>query len=138
MSFDVYLQVFEGGADSGFPTALLRRVFGECLVELEEDYWQLRYSDTQSSDLFLQPSAREPALVHSLSVHRPCADARLWQALYKLLESPGTLFHFPGCTTPMTRDAGILTAVPPSLIEALGTPLQIDSPEQLLQAVEDL
>src|SRR5689334_7237330 len=97
MSFDVYLQCFDGGRKSGFPLARLRAVFRDNLVELEEDFWQLQFSDSDSSDLFLQPVATDTTLIHTLSVHRPSADPRLWKALFALLEAPGTMFHFPGC-----------------------------------------
>lgn len=138
MSFDLYVQVFVDGSEGGFPPQLLREAVGEPLVELEDDFWQVRYSDAESSDFFLQPCAHDASLIHTLSIHRPCNDPRLWRALYALLEFPGTLFHFPGCTAPLTRDANIAAAAPRALLAALGAPLRIDSPAQLRQAIENL
>src|SRR6188768_3179062 len=107
MSFDVYIQFFEHGHESGLSLTRLREMLRGPLMELEEDFWQLQFSESESSDLFLQPCALEPTLIHTLAVHRPCANMRLWQALYGLLETRGSVFHFPGCAAPLTRDENI-------------------------------
>lgn len=135
MSFDVYVQFFDGGKESGLSLQRLRAAFGTPLVELEDDYWQVRYDDAESSDLFLQPVAHDPHLIHTVCVHRPCRNPLLWQAIYTLLEEPAALFHFPGCAAPLTRN---VAAVPTEILAALGTPLQVNDAAQLRQAVDSL
>jgi len=138
MSFDVYIQVFDAGRQGGFSLQRLRAIFGAQLAELEDDYWQVRYADGESSDLFLQPAAQHPSLIHTLCVHRPCSSPLLWHALYSLLDTPGALFHFPGGSIPLTRDVDIANAMPGDLLATWGTPLRIDSAEQLRQSVDAL
>jgi len=135
MSFEVYLQAFERGAQSGFPPDLIRNAFREHLVELEPDFWQATFGSTESCDLFLQPVSDDPSLVHSISIHRPCKDLRLWEAVYSLLAVPGSLLYFPGGDAPLTRDAYAATAAPADMLESIGQPVLAASPSDLLRAV---
>ena len=122
MSFQVFLQAFDAGQPAGWPPAEIRRAFGDSLVELEEDFWQVAYGG-ESTDLFPQPVPGDPSRVHTLSVHRPCADPRLWEALYELLGRPGSLLHFPGCAAPLARDVhAAVAAMPPSWLDSPGRP----------------
>jgi hypothetical protein len=135
MSFEVYVQAFERGEESGFPPELIRRAFGEYVHELETDFWQARFGTTESCDLFLQPATENPSLFHSISIHRPCTDLRLWEAVYQLLGVPGSLLYFPGGEAPLTRDAHVAAALPPDMLESIGSPLLVTSPNELLRAV---
>ena len=142
MSFEVYVQAFERGEESGFPLALIRHVFREHLVELEPDFWQARFSSNESCDLFLQPmsgqsTAGHPSLIHSISIHRPCSDVRLWEAVYALLGVPGSLLYFPGGNAPLTRDPHAAIAAPAELLESIGLPVLVNSASDLLRAVEN-
>ena len=135
MSFELYLQVFKNGDEYGFTPQRVRSAFGECLAELEPDFWQVRYSDTESSDLFLSSASDAPSVIHNVSVHRPCNDGRLWEALYNLLEAPGSLFYLPGCSAPLTRDPSVAEALPPGMIDDLGQPQLAKSAADLSRAV---
>lgn len=136
MSFEVYLQVFADGAPAGLALDAIRAAFAGHLVELEPDFWRADYADGQSCDLFLQPPAKGDARVHCLSVHRPCPDPRLWHALYALLQTPGSLLHFPGGVAPLARDpAAAVAGMSASTLESLGTPVPVDSAEALQAAV---
>lgn len=137
MSFDLFVQCFAGGQPSGFPTEAVRAAFGRALSEPEDDFWQLHYGPTESSDLFFTPHPSAPSLIHSLSVHRPCAAAGLFEGLWQLLELPGTCLYFPGDSAPMTRDPAMLRNMPARMIEALGTPVQLESPAALARAVRE-
>jgi len=53
MSFDVYLQAFHRGEFAGIARQRVREVFGARLTETEPDFWQLRYDDSNSCDLYL-------------------------------------------------------------------------------------
>jgi hypothetical protein len=138
MSFDVYLQAFHDGEPAGIAIEKIRSAFSPYAVEIDEDYWRIEFGGEVSSDLFLQPLAGDAKLIHILSVHRPCGDARLWNALWLLLAQPGTVFHFPGCAYPMTRDPGAGTALPPSLRDALGVPQCIGGAAAMSDALQSV
>ena len=136
MSFELFLQRFSNGEESGFTGSEIRAAFGDALSELEEDFWQVGYGDSQSSDLFLTPLDGDPSKFHSISVHRPCGDARLYQSLWTLLGQSGSCLYFPGDSPPLSRDPGIARHLPPDMLEDLGDPVQLKDSTQILTAVE--
>lgn len=136
MSFEVYLQAFHNRQESGFAPERVRELLGEHLTEVEPDFWQIRFSSSESSDLFLSPANTEALQIHSISVHRPCNDSRLWEALFALLEVPGSIFYFPGCLAPLTRDPAAADSLPTELLEDLGQPQVAENPLHLLRAVQ--
>ena len=138
MSFDVYLQAFRAGEPAGIPLPRIRLAFAPYVVEIDEDYWRIEYSQELSCDLFLQALADDANLIHSLSVHRPCEDARLWHALWQLMAQTGTVFHFPGCEAPMTRDPAAASALPASLRDALGAPRCIGGAAAMPEALRNV
>lgn len=136
MSFEVYLQAFANGEAAGFPLDSVRNAFGPHLAEVEPDFWQVRFEDGESCDLFLSQLGDNPQLIHNISVHRPCNDRRLWDGLYTLLAQPGSVFYFPGSDTPLARDTNVVMAMPEDMVEALGIPVPASSGEDLRVAVE--
>lgn len=103
MSFQVFLQVFDNTEPAGIFLKQIRAAFPGLLLELEEDYWQLRFAHEESSDLFLQflPGSQEQ--VHVISIDRLSGDMRLWNGVFELLENEGAIFHFPGMAAPLGR-----------------------------------
>ena len=136
MSFELFLQRFSGGEPAGFAPADVREAFGDALSELEEDFWQVDYGDGQSSDLFVSQLDDNPKLFHNISVHRPCAHPRLYQALWALLDHSGSCLYFPGDCAPLSRDPGIASHLPPDMLEDLGQPIQLRSAGEILAAIE--
>lgn len=137
MSFELFLQRFDNGQPSGIPLAAIRVAFAGALTEPEEDFWQASYGPTQTSDLFLAPLADDPSQIHTISIYRPCADARLHDAIWQLLALPGSCLHFPGGAAPFTRDGRLGAALPPGMIEALGPPLVIGSAAEIQRLLGD-
>ena len=136
MSFDLYLQVFDSGKPAGIAPEIIRATFGQYLVEVEEDFWQVQYEVDESSDLFLQTLLSDASLIHSISIHRPCRDVRLWEAVWRLLKVQGTIFYFPGCSAPFARDPMASSAMPPDMRSSLGEPIIVSSELEISQAVE--
>ena len=138
MSFDLYLQVFENGKAAGAPPEIIRSTFGQYLIEVEEDFWQVQYDVDESSDLFLQPSPNDPSLIHSISIHRPCRDIRLWEAVWRLLKLPGTIFYFPGCNAPLTRDPIASVAMPSDMRASLGDPIVVHNALEIFESFDSI
>ena len=138
MSFDLYLQAFESGKPAGIAPEIIRATFGQYLVEVEEDFWQVQYEVDQSSDLFLQTLPNDASLIHSISIHRPCRDIRLWEAVWRLLKVPGAIFYFPGCSAPFARDTMTSSAVPSALRKSLGEPVLVHSAQEIYESFESI
>ena len=138
MSFDLYLQVFENGKPAGVAAEIIRATFGQYLIEVEEDFWQVQYDVDESSDLFLQTVPGDAGLIHSISIHRPCRDIRLWEAVWRLLKMPGTIFYFPGCNTPLTRDPASVVAMPADMRQSIGDPAVVHSALEIFDSFESM
>ena len=138
MSFDLYLQAFENGNAAGIAAEIIRDAFGSHVIEVDEDFWQVQYGSDESSDIFLQSLPGEPSLIHTISIHRPCRDMRLWQSIWLLLELPGTIFYFPGCDSPLSRDLQIAIAVPDDMLVSMGEPVIVCSAQEIFEAVEGI
>lgn len=138
MSFDLYLQTFRDGSASGIALDIVRDAFGKYVVEVDEDFWQVQYGPEDSSDIFLQPLGDEALLIHTISIHRPCRDMRLWDSLYHLLGLPGTIVYYPGCKSPMVRDSQAGRDMSAQLRESLGEPVIVNNAMDIFQSIEGI
>lgn len=136
MSFDLYLQVFQDGKANGIGLDVLRDAFGKYVIEMDEDYWQVQYGLEESSDIFLQPLPGNPSFIHTISIHRPCRDLRLWGSLWQLLGIAGTLLYYPSCAAPVARDPMAARSMPEVMRESLGDPLVVSSAMELFQSID--
>jgi len=137
MSFDIYVQSFRDGKAAGVGLEILHDAFGKYVIEVDEDYWQVQYGADESSDIFLQALVNDPSSIHTISIHRPCRDSRLWQSLWQLLELPGTVLYYPACEAPMTRDVLAGLAMPPDMRESLGEPCLVSGAAEIFQRIEN-
>ncbi len=136
MSFDLYLQVFQDGKASGIGLDILRDAFGKYVVEMDDDYWQVQYGMEESSDIFLQPLPEDSLSIHTISIHRPCRDVRLWESLWCLLDNAGTVLYYPSCDAPLSRDPMAGMSMPAEMRESLGDPLIVSSAVALFQSMD--
>lgn len=136
MSFDLYFQRFQNGKAAGISPDVIRDAFGKYVVELDEDFWQVQYGLDESSDIFLQTLPDDPALIHTISIHRPCIDIRLWESLWLLLELSGTIFYYPGCNAPLARDSQAAISMPNDMRQSLGDPVIATSALEIFQSID--
>ena len=136
MSFDLYLQVFQDGKASGIGLDILRDAFGQYVVEMDDDYWQVQYGMEESSDIFLQPLPADSLSIHTISIHRPCRDVRLWESLWRLLDISGSVLYYPSCDAPVARDPMAGMSMPAEMRESLGDPLIVSSAVALFQSMD--
>jgi hypothetical protein len=80
------------------------------------DRWLVRYDYTNSCDIFLSGLKNEAHTIHALSVHRPCTDARLWDALAALLRCGPAVLYFPGGRVPFVGNARTIEELPSDMI----------------------
>ena len=135
MSFGIFLQSFHRGASAGIPRQQVRDVFGAPLVETEPDYWQLRYDDANSCDLYLTAHS-DPSMVRGFSVHRPCADPRLWDGLAGILALGDIVLYFPGGKAPLVGRSTVTQHLPPDMIELLGCPVVVTSGREIRHEID--
>ena len=134
MSFDLYVQSFRNGASWGVSRQRIREVFGSHLTEVQPNYWTLRYDGATFCNLDLTAHDDE-TMVEGFSVHRPCGDERLWEALASVLGMGNIVLYFPGGRAPLVASSGVTEHLPPDLIEALGQPLVVTSGSEIQREI---
>jgi hypothetical protein len=132
MSFDVYVQFFRAGGDAGIEADAIRTAFDGAVEVVDEDYWKLHFG-AETTDLFLGPLAGDSGRVHSVSIHRPVRDPRLWDGVWQLLATHGAVVHWPGDDPAYARGAASLQEIPMRLREARGEPEVLASAEALME-----
>jgi hypothetical protein len=136
VSFEVFLQCFERGAPSGVPRAAVRPLFPVVETESEPDHWAVRYDDVNSCHVSVTPLASDPALLQSLCVFRPCADPRLWDALFSVLRLGPAVLYFPGDDPPLVASEAAGEQLPSDMVEALGQPRVVRSGQEIVEVVQ--
>src|SRR5258708_10790988 len=122
MSFDVYMQVFDKGESAGIPHDSIRDGFGAAFVtESEPDRWKVLYDAQNSCDICLSSDA-STGMVQGLSINRPRAALRLWDALASILALGNVVLYFPDCRAPLVANLNARQHLPLDMIEALGEP----------------
>jgi len=96
----------------------------------------VQYGMEESSDIFLQPLPGNSSSIHTISIHRPCRDLRLWESLWRLLGIAGTVLYYPSCAAPVARDPVAGMSMPDEMRESLGDPLIVSSAMELFQSME--
>ena len=135
MSFDVYLQSYHYGELAGIPRQRVRDTFGSHLTETGSNYWQLRYDDANWCDLDLTVHDTDATMVLGFTVHRPCSDQRLWDALASILASGDVVLYFPGGRAPLVARSTVTHHLPASMVEALGQPVVVTSGREIQQEI---
>ena len=136
MSFDVYLQSFDRGEFAGIPRQRLRVAFGAHLSETETDFWQVRYDDMNSCNLYLTAHDTDARMLHGFTLNRPCADQRLWDALPSILALGNIVLYFPGGRQPMVAHSKVTQHLPPDMIESLGQPIVVTSGREIMHEIQ--
>jgi hypothetical protein len=135
MSFDVYLQSFHNGEPAGIPSQRIRDAFGAHLTEIGPNFWQLRYDDANWCDLDLTAHETDATMISDFTVHRPCSDQRLWDALASILASGDIVLYFPGCRAPLVAQSAVIDHLPASMVEALGQPVIVTSGREIQEEI---
>jgi hypothetical protein len=134
MSFEVFVQCFEGGEPAGMNRKALRALFPVVANASERNRWTVRYDHKNESEIYLAPLKSKAAQVHGLTVSRPCADIRLWEALLAILKGQAAVLYFPG-GGPLVADREACRQMPPDMVEALGRPKVVKTAKEILAAV---
>ena len=139
MSFEVVVQSFRHGGPAGIPRRALRKVFGKHLSEPEPDFWKLRYDELNYCDLYLSfwSFHGDPGMVTGFTVHRPCPDPRLWDALMAILALGDVVLYYPGYGLPLVVRDSVAAHMPEDMVKSLGRPLVVTSGREILQRIQN-
>jgi hypothetical protein len=106
------------------------------VTETEPDFWKIRYDRRNSCDLFLTAHEPDASMVRGFTVHRPCEDRRLWDALASVLALGAVILYFPGCRAPLVRRKDVVRHLPADLIEGLGKPVVVTNGKDIHHEIQ--
>ena len=135
MSFEVYLECFEGGKPAGVERSLLRSLFPVVETDLEPDCWQIKYDSENSCHIRITSLESNPAMATFLAVFRPCADVRLWNSLLEIMRSGRVVLYYPGVAHPRVASKEAIGHLPPYIMEAMGQPAVVETTQELMDAI---
>jgi hypothetical protein len=133
MSFDIFLQCFRNGKQYGFPFALVERGFGPYKHIRNDHCWILAYPDGGHCELFVDTTKEH---IEDFMVSRPPASPEFWGTILELLQQTSSCLYWPG-GGPAIAYASVRNHLPPDMIESLGEPTIVSSPEQIVEAIKD-
>jgi hypothetical protein len=136
LSFEVFVQCFEGGKPAGIPRADVRSLFPVEESRSEPDYWSVYYDDLNSCHISVSPLAADPQLLEALCVFRPCGDRRLWEALLAVLRLGSVALYFPGDAPPLVASEVAGEQLPVEMVEAMGQPRVVSSAEEIIEIIK--
>jgi hypothetical protein len=138
MSFDLYFQPAVHGELLEISRSDLRSLFPIIEEESQADYWSIRYDTVNGCHIGVKalPCADGSPSSSLLSFHveKPCADQRLWEALFNVLKKCPIVWYFPG-GPPIVARAGLRATLPEDVIGSLGEPRCVNSAADILKIV---
>ncbi|MGC4033570.1 MAG: hypothetical protein QM754_17930 [Tepidisphaeraceae bacterium] len=135
MSFDLFLQRFEHGQAGKAPLAPIREMFSCFAADTQPDCWHLVYDDRNSCHVFL--SREDEEFLSSMMVNRPCCDLRLWDSLFRVLESGPWVLYFPAENPPLILSSQLhADHLPPDMRASLGPIREVRSGEEILRIIQ--
>ena len=133
MSFDLFLQSFRNGAPAKFPAELIEKGFGPYASAREPRCWVLRYPNGGFGELYVDLTHDE---VSHFMVARPPDSPQFWQTLLDILELTPSCLYWPG-GGPLIAQTFVRDHLPPDMIESLGEPTLVSTPEQIVEAIKN-
>jgi hypothetical protein len=131
MSFDVFVQCYGDGEPPGLPIEQVRALFPIDERDSDLNFWLVRYEEKIVSNVFVKASGDR---LTSMMIAGPPGNLRFWEALLMILRMDQVVIFWPG-GRPMVA-LGNSAIVPREMVSVLGTPKEIETPEDFLELLE--
>jgi hypothetical protein len=136
VGFEVYLNCFGETLAIGISRVAVRSLFPVIEGESEPDFWRVRYDDQNCCHVGVTALPSEKARLKGLSVDRPCADVRLWEALLCVLRMGSVVMFWPG-SPPVVADDAIGMNLSEYITDTIGRPRSVRSGEEILRLLRE-
>jgi len=133
MSFEIYVQSFENGQRFGLPLEEVFQSFGEYATKVSPTQWKVYYDSRNNCDIYVG-NTLNASQITSLTIHRPCGDARLWNSLFEIMGFGHVALYFPESQI-LLRDEGSATHLPKDMVNALKGYKVIQHVDQILNEI---
>ena len=132
MSFDIFFQCLENGDNGEFPVALFERGFRPFAEHWDADHVFLKYPDGGMGEIYAETAGET---MNGFMISHAPAHPEFWQALFELLRETSSCLFWPGGGQVIARSS-TRDHPAPDMIEALGEPSLVSSPQQIIDAME--
>jgi hypothetical protein len=139
MSIEAFIWPYENGEPSSLEFAAVLKAFGDAALDwdAEDGRLPLQFGGPPNAcDLFCDKDAAEMGRVRSLMISRPLRHESLWQAVLRIMAGGHCVLFFSDDTTPLFRDLRSVRHFPADLIASLGTPVCVQTPEDIIASHE--
>ena len=136
MSFDLFIQCFGETELSGLSRDAVRALFPIDESSSQKDYWKVKYDDRNQADIDVTPLQADDRRLLHLCVNRPCAEQKLWDALFSILTMGEVVVFFPGGPLIVSSEKTAAT-LPPEMTEGFGPPICVDSGGSILKIIQE-
>jgi hypothetical protein len=128
MSFDLFVGCFTNGESSRFARALLDAPFEPYVIRRELGCLTVRFGDEGECYVFRGDGND----IDGFNIHRPVNSPTLYETLFAVLGSANLVLYMPDECPPLIVNAGVAAHVPAGMIDALGQPLVLKAPGEIL------
>lgn len=119
------MNCFDQGHAAGMPEEAVRSAFSHFAADSESDHWRLRYDKANSCIIDVTRLDGTAGLISGLTLHRPCADPRLWDSIYRVMIAGQWVLFFPSEKPPIiVANSNHVKHMPVGMAESLG-PVQV-------------
>ena len=132
MSFEIFLQSFHNGEATNLPDELITQLFLDHYAGKSLDVFILKYPDGSRCELSV--SKDNPAA--GLSVSHPPESLEFWRSVLSMLQQTPSCLYWPG-GGPVICQLLVRDNLPRTMIEKLGEPLVVSTPEQIVDAIRN-
>ena len=129
MSFDLFFGCYQAGQKAAFPRSLLEERFAPYISRREPICFTVDFGAGDTSYIYRDDLDQ----IDSFSVNRPAGSPALYQAIFDLLRTQSLVLCMPGECPPLIGSAETASHVPADMVEALGDPVVLQSPEEILE-----
>ena len=133
VSTEIYVSRFRFGQPEKFVASELAASFAGLMAESDSERLVLNLGDNESVFITLGTGGSSTG-TNSFTVFRPVEDARLYQALFRVLQTAGTVAYAPG-SPPVVATAESKGHLPQDMCAALGVTVEASSASALREAL---
>ncbi len=131
-SFEVFLQSFQNGKAVNPPEELVRKLFLADSVDDGTGVFKLKRYQGGRSELRMSKDCP----LAGVTISRPPQNISFWRDVLSFLKDTPSCLHWPG-GWPVIAQASVRDHLPPTMIEALGEPELVSTPEQIKEAIRE-
>ena len=139
MGIEAFIWRYENRENTSFPLTDVLGAFSSHTVGFDATTGVLSVrfgNEVNSCDIYLGEDAANTGFTKGLMFARPVRALELWECVFELMNSGNVILFFSDDTTPLYASAGAPDHFPPDLLDSLGVPKQVATPQAIVESHE--